>query len=104
MARLRLLGRNSKDPFPWTRTRRPHAPEWATKSLAHQQRWGSGILVLAAANALVGNMNEARKFVDEMLEQNPTIRISKLTDYLPFRRAQDLETFVDGLRLAGLPE
>ena len=80
------------------------ALEWATKSLAHQQRWGSGILVLAAASALVGNMNEARKFVDEMLEQNPTIRIFNLTDYLPFRRAQDLETFVDGLRLAGLPE
>jgi tetratricopeptide (TPR) repeat protein len=51
------------------------ALEWATKSLAHQQRWGSAIWVSAAAAALMGSTNEARQFVDEILEQNPTMRI-----------------------------
>lgn len=80
------------------------ALEWAAKSLAHQQRWGSAIWVSAAASALIGRTNEARQFVDEILEQNPTMRISNLTDFLPFRRAQDIGTFADGFRLAGLPE
>jgi adenylate cyclase len=80
------------------------ALEWAAKSLAHQQRWGSAIWVSAASAALIGRTNEARQFVDEILEQTPTMRISNLTDFLPFRRAEDIGTFVDGLRLAGLPE
>ena len=35
---------------------------------------------------------------------DPLLRISNLGDWLPIRRAEDLATFADGLRAAGLPE
>jgi hypothetical protein len=35
---------------------------------------------------------------------DPLLRVSKLGDWLPIRRAQDIETLADGLRRAGLPE
>jgi hypothetical protein len=35
---------------------------------------------------------------------DPTLRISNLKDWLPIHRPEDLATFADGLRRAGLPE
>ena len=35
---------------------------------------------------------------------DPVLRISGLRDWLPIQRAEDLATFADGLRKAGLPE
>ena len=40
----------------------------------------------------------------QLRELNPSLRISNLKDWLPIRRAEDLATFADGLRRAGLPE
>jgi hypothetical protein len=35
---------------------------------------------------------------------DPALRISSLTHWLPIRRPEDVATFADGLRRAGLPE
>ena len=35
---------------------------------------------------------------------DPSLRLSNLGDSLPIRRPEDLATFADGLRKAGLPE
>jgi TolB-like protein len=80
------------------------ALDWFTKSLSHQQGWGTAIIGSAAANGFLGNIDEAGEFVKQILEQNPAMRISNLPDYLPFRRREDINAFADGLRLAGLPE
>jgi hypothetical protein len=37
-------------------------------------------------------------------ELDPTLRISHLADWLTIRRPEDLATFAEGLRNAGLPE
>jgi hypothetical protein len=37
-------------------------------------------------------------------ELDPALRVSNLADWLPIRRPEDLATFADGLRKAGLPE
>jgi hypothetical protein len=39
-----------------------------------------------------------------MRQLDPALRISNLTDWLPFHQPQDLATFAEGLRKAGLPE
>ena len=80
------------------------ALEWTASALAHQQGWRTAILISAAANAYLGKFDEARKFVDRIREQDPSMRISSLGAFLPFRRPQDRKTWIDGLRLAGLPE
>ena len=40
----------------------------------------------------------------QVRQLDPTLRISTLQDWLPFQRPDDLATFADGLRRAGLPE
>jgi hypothetical protein len=42
--------------------------------------------------------------MDHLRKLDPMLRISNLRDWLPIHRAEDLATFTDGLRSAGLPE
>ena len=77
---------------------------WATRALAHQPNHLSALRASAAANALAGNIDEARKLMAQLRELDPAQRISNYKDYVPYRRPQDHEKMVEGLRLAGLPE
>jgi TolB-like protein len=58
----------------------------------------------AASHALAGRMNEARGALLHMRRLDPTMRLSNVADWVVLRRAEDLATFVEGLRRAGLPE
>src|SRR3712207_124872 len=60
--------------------------------------------IIAASHALGGRRDEARRAMRHLRQLDPTLRISNLKDWLPLRRPEDLATFVDGLRRAGLPE
>jgi TolB-like protein len=60
--------------------------------------------VLAASSSLGGRPEQARRAVARALECNPDLRTSNLRDLIPFRRAEDLAAFAEGLRNAGLPE
>jgi hypothetical protein len=48
-------------------------------------------------------MDEARRTMDQLRQLDPALRISTLNDWLPLHRPDDLATFADGLRRAGLP-
>ncbi len=80
------------------------ALNWATKALVHQSTVMGPLRCSAVANALAGNIDEARKFTTRMLQLDPAMRMSRLKDYVPYRRPQDIERVLEGLRLAGLPE
>jgi hypothetical protein len=58
----------------------------------------------AIANALAGNIEEARQFMAKHRQFVPAMRITDLSEHLPLRRPQDFERYVEGMRLAGLPE
>jgi len=58
----------------------------------------------AASHALAGRMNEARGALLHMRRLDPTMRLSNVEDWVVLRRAEDLATFVEGLRRAGLPD
>jgi len=60
--------------------------------------------VAAASHALAGRPEEAKKAMAQLRKLDPLLRISGLRDWLPIRRAEDIATFADGLRRAGLPE
>jgi len=54
---------------------------------------------------LAGQINDAKKFAGLLLQADPQRRMSNLVDVLgPYRRAEDIERYKEGLRLAGLPE
>jgi TolB-like protein len=60
--------------------------------------------VAAASHTLAGRPEQGRRAMAQLRELDPSLRISNLRNWLPIRRAEDLATFADGLRRAGLPE
>lgn len=58
----------------------------------------------AASHALAGRIDEARRAMQHVRRLDPTLRISDLAEWVVLRRPEDLATFVDGMRKAGLPE
>jgi hypothetical protein len=62
------------------------------------------VSIIAASHALADRTDEARRAMDHLRQLDPALRISNLKDWLPIHRPEDLATFADGLRRAGLPE
>jgi TolB-like protein/tetratricopeptide (TPR) repeat protein len=60
--------------------------------------------ISAASHGLAGRLEPAQISMARALKCNPDLRASNLRDLAPFRRAEDLATFAEGLRKAGLPE
>lgn len=74
------------------------------KALARQPTNMLALRTSVVANALSGNIGEAQKVMARLREQHPTLRLSTYWEYLPYRRPEDIERMLTGLRLAGLPE
>ena len=60
--------------------------------------------IIAASHALAGRTEEAQRAMSHLRQLDPALRVSNLRDWLPIHRPEDLATFADGLRRAGLPE
>jgi TolB-like protein len=80
------------------------ASSWAEKAVRELPSFLMVVSVIAASHALAGRPDEAQRAMKHLRELDPTLRVSNLTDWIPIRRPQDLATFADGLRKAGLPE
>ena len=81
------------------------AVSWATMALQDNPHYQPGLRIAAASNAMAGRPEQAHKAVARLRLLNPTLRVSTLKDVLgPFRRAEDLLRYEEGLRRAGLPE
>ncbi len=79
------------------------AASWAAKAARELPSFLMAVGVLAASDALAGREPEARRAMSEMRRLDPALRLAAIGDWLPFRRAEDLARFTDGLRRAGLP-
>ena len=64
----------------------------------------TSLQVLAASSAFQNNSGLARETAARILCLDPTFRVSKLRDLVALRRPEDLATYMEGLRLAGIPE
>jgi tetratricopeptide (TPR) repeat protein len=80
------------------------ASSWADKASSDLPSFLLVAAVAAASHALAGRTEEGRRAMDHLRKLDPLLRISNLRDWLPIHRAEDLATFADGLRRAGLPE
>ena len=58
--------------------------------------------MLIAAQALLGDLDEARQLAVEFLESEPSFTVSGFGSWYPLQ-APHLERVMEGLRLAGLP-
>lgn len=60
--------------------------------------------VAAASHALAGRTEEGKRAMARLRKLDPLLRVTSLRDWLPIQRKENLATFADGLRRAGLPE
>ncbi|WVT76791.1 adenylate/guanylate cyclase domain-containing protein (plasmid) [Sinorhizobium chiapasense] len=65
---------------------------------------GSAYRLLAATYAQVGRLEDARRAAAELLKLNPEFSIERYSSRAPYRDKALLARYVEGLRLAGLPE
>ncbi len=80
------------------------ASSWAEKAFRHLPSFLVPASIIASSHALAGRTDHARQAMRHLRQLDPMLRISNLKDWLPLRRAEDLDRFKDGLRRAGLPE
>src|SRR5712692_381402 len=81
------------------------AASWAAMALQDNPDYLPGLRITAASNAMAGRPEQAQKAVARLRQLNPALRVSTLKDVVgPYRRAEDLSRYEEGLRKAGLPE
>lgn len=80
------------------------ASSWAEKAFRGFPNFLMVAAIIAACHALAGRADEARLAMGHLRRLDPKLRLSNLTNWLPIRRPENLATFMDGLRRAGLPE
>ena len=81
------------------------AGSWAARALRNSPDNAGALRVAAASHALAGRITEAQQAMARMRHLYPTLCVSGVGEILPpFRRLEDRDKYVEGLRLAGLPE
>ena len=83
-----------------------YSEAWSTAVGATQElRSATACRIAAASAASAGHRDEAAKYMALFLRLDPDRRVSNLADVLgPYERAEDIERYKRGMRLAGLPE
>lgn len=74
------------------------------ETLNDTPRYPSALSLLVACRVASGNNAEARHQADVLLRSSPDFRLSRVPLALPFKRAEDLDTYMARLRSAGVPE
>ena len=81
------------------------AATWAAMALQDNPDYQPGLRIAAASNAMAGRPEQAHQAAARLRQVNPALRVSTVKDVVgPYRRAEDLSRFEEGLRQAGLPD
>jgi tetratricopeptide (TPR) repeat protein len=80
------------------------AIEWADRALHARPSTLPGMRTKVVALAHLGRLNAARTELSRVLAIDPKLTIAGYRKYAQFMAPEVLELYVDGLRLAGLPE
>ena len=77
---------------------------WATRSLGLNPTFDPTLWMLTAANAQLGRMGEARRFLDQLTKVAPGVTLARIKAGQPARDPSRIAAILDGLRIAGLEE
>jgi adenylate cyclase len=80
------------------------AIEWAQRTVSNNTNHLTGWRVLAASHAMSGNLTEARHALDQLRSFDPNLSLTDVKQLVPLRQKDHQDRYVEGLRLAGLPE
>ena len=84
--------------------RHDEACSWAERAMRAAPSRVTPVRTLAASCAMAGRMEEAHKAIERLRQIDPKFGIADAQHHWPFRRRQDLERYMEGLRRAGLPD
>jgi len=76
--------------------------EKTVSTLRRMRDESEGHRLMAASYALLGQQDEARRHAEALMEVHPNFTIEQWRKVPPNKYPEDLEIFVDGLRMAGL--
>jgi TolB-like protein/Tfp pilus assembly protein PilF len=77
---------------------------WASRSQVLNANFNATLWILVAANALLGNMAEARRFLQQLRDIAPDVTIASIRAGQPAKDPSRNAAILEGLRMAGLPE
>ncbi len=79
---------------------------WLERSSNERPDWPASLRIKAAALAQSGRLDEARQVMAKLLRVAPQTRLSThmRSALTLMRRREDATRFVEGMRLAGMPE
>ena len=77
---------------------------WATRALALNPNYDPTLWMLIAANAHLGRMAEAHRFVDDLRKIAPDSTVARIKAGQPAKDPGRVSAILEGLRLAGLDE
>jgi adenylate cyclase len=80
------------------------AVRWSERSWRENPHWTAVWRALAGAYAYLGRMDDARRAVEKILDTSPGLTVSGWSSRTPLRAGALRDHFLEGLRLAGLPE
>jgi tetratricopeptide (TPR) repeat protein len=80
------------------------AIDWASQSLALNPSYSPTFWMLIAANAWLGDLAEAHRFLQDFRRVAPGVSITSIRAGQPSKDASRIASILDGLRLAGLDE
>jgi adenylate cyclase len=78
------------------------AMSWAQRACMDQPNFPLVWRLLASSSALSGRLDQAQKALARALQLDPGTDMSRLSQTITWRRAEDFERYAEGLRLAGL--
>ena len=77
---------------------------WASRALALTPNNQPTHWMLVAANAHLGRVEEAHRYLDELRRLRPGVTVSGIWEGQPQKTEDRCANILEGLRLAGLPE
>ncbi len=80
------------------------AYSWAEMAVRGKPNQLFTTAIAAASSALAGRHAESQKMMQRLREAAPLLRLSNLKDVMSYLRPNDLNSWSEGLRKAGLPE
>ena len=81
------------------------AASWAAMALQEIPDHQPTLRIGAASNAMAGRLERAHEAVARLRQLNPALRVSTLKNVLgPYRHAEYISRYEEGVRQAGLPE
>src|SRR5262245_28072087 len=80
------------------------ASSWITKSLARQKNFAPAQRFALVSYAMLGRIADAQMMQARLREAGIDLTISQLKKRIPYQRQEDVDLFIEALRIAGVPE